>query len=172
MPAGTGSMPKRSTMKQHKLILAAVLAAALFTACVRDEPVDNRIYPEVNSALFTISNWDFHDPSYVGTIDYGTITYDILHYGAIMVYLKTGENSYSQLPVTFYQDPAYSTTLEVVTALGVVHIYWTDSDLAEPIPPPTLDFKVVTISESSMKYHPEVDWSDYNEVQEAFNLEP
>lgn len=151
--------------------LSIVLILLLFTAFEKEGPRGPEGNANVLSGTYIISNWSYSEPSFVGDITVPDITQDIIQNGAILVYIETGEGTFSQLPLTFYQSDNYSTSLEVVTALQKVHIIWTDSDLATPLLPPALNFKVVTIAASTRLAHPELDFSNYKDVVRTFELE-
>lgn len=124
----------------------------------------------VHGQVFTVSNWSYSAPSYYSDISYSAITQDIINTGAVLVYLSNGSGGYSQLPLTYYPSSAYSRTFETVSYPGGVRIYVTDSDLTQPVTPGTSSFKVVAISSSARIAHPEIDYSDYEEVAKVFHL--
>jgi hypothetical protein len=120
----------------------------------------------------TVSNWAYsaNDAAYIAEITSQSITQTVLNSGAVLVYVKYADNVWSQLPLTLYLDPAYSSTLEVITLLNKIQIVWTDSDLAQPNTPPTLTFKIVVITSTGTLLASKVDTSNYLEVSQAFGL--
>jgi hypothetical protein len=151
------------------LALMVVSLTTLFSGCKKEGPAGKDGNANVVSSSTTVSNWVYEGSSWKSIIPYPAITQDIINSGAVLVYMKTGE-SYNQLPLTFYQNPAYSTTIEVSTVVGGLALYWSDSDLSQPINPGTRTFKVVVIASSGMIQNPDVDYSNYEEVKSAFNL--
>jgi hypothetical protein len=123
----------------------------------------------VVSTTFTISNWTFNNPSYVGTQSIPAITQEILNNGAVLAYVKVGDN-YSQVPLTFYQSNTFSSSIEVAHGLGSISFFFTDSDLIQPVTPGPLTFKVVVIASAAKTQNPNVDFSDYEAVKSKFNI--
>lgn len=123
----------------------------------------------VQSGTYTVADWIYHEPSYYGEISVPFITEDIVREGAVLVYVETGINTFSQLPLTIYRSEDYSTTLEVLSRVRGVRIVLTDSDLIQPLKPRAMDFKVVAIASSELLELPDVDWTDYNAVQSVLN---
>lgn len=122
----------------------------------------------VVSKTFT-SNWILEDNFWYTVFDYPAINQDILDRGAVLVYLKV-ESSHLQLPVTLYLNENYSSTLSVYHSLGMVTIYWDDSDLLTPIEPGNYNFKVVVIAASTLAQYPGLNLSSYSEVASVLNL--
>lgn len=121
----------------------------------------------VVSGTTTSSNWTFYDPSWVTTYTYSAITQEIIESGAVLVYMKVG-NSYNQIPLTFYRSDSYSTSIEVSTFVGGFSIFWSDSDLLEPLYPGYHTFKVVVIAASETLKSGNIDFSDYEHVSTEF----
>ncbi len=151
--------------------LSIALILLLFTACEKEGPRGPEGNANVLSGTYTISNWSYSEPSFVGDFIVPDISEDIIQNGATLVYVETGEGTFSQLPLTFYQSDSYSTSLEVITMLQRVQIIWTDSDLTTPLLPPALNFNVVTIAASTRLAHPELDFSNYKDIVRTFELE-
>lgn len=163
-------------MKIARNWLLIVVILLTITSC-KDEYTD--VYPTVNnieSGIVTAydSDWHFYAPSWELNVDYDAITRNIHDYGAVLVYLENS-NTWRQLPLTFYSQEGdnynYSSTIEVSTYVGGVTIYWTDSDFVQPVHPGTRTFKIVVISPEAYQANPDVNYSDFNEVAETFNLE-
>ena len=123
----------------------------------------------VVSSTITSSSWAYSNPSWVISFTYPAITQSIIDEGAVLVYIKVG-NGYTQLPLTIYQSPNYSTSIEVSTFVGGLSLFWTDSDLIQPTNPGEHTFKVVVIAASGLIQNPNVDLGNYEEVKDAFNL--
>ena len=161
------------------LSMFALACGLLFTNCAKDGatgpagpagPAGANGNANVVSSTITSSNWTYNSPSWEITFTYPAITQDIIDKGAVLVYLKNG-TAYTQLPLTFYQSSSYSTSLEVSNFLGGVKIFWTDSDLTQPINPGSWTFKIVVIAASGKMANPNVNYKDYNAVKQAFNLQ-
>ena len=144
--------------------------SVMFSACTKEGPAGKDGNANVVSSSMTALNWSYNAPNWTVSFNIASITQDIVDRGAVLAYVKVG-NNFSQLPLTFYQDPAYSTSVGVLTVLGGVLVTWTDSDLTQPINPGPQVFKFVVISASSRQQHPNIDYTNYEEVKNAFNLE-
>ncbi len=161
--------------KNFKIFVAGLMIiAATFSSCSKEGPVGpagKNGNANVVSSSSVITNWNYNSSieSWVGVHTYPAITQSILDKGAVLAYLKDG-NSYYQMPFTFYDNPDYATSLKVETYLGGLSVHWADSDLNEPIHPGNRTIKVVVISASELKAHPNVDFKNYNAVKKAFNV--
>lgn len=155
--------------------LLLLVTMTIFSSCKKEGPegpagkdgVDGNA--NVVSSTITSSAWAYNAPSWAITFTYPAITQEIINSGAVLVYIKVG-NNYNQLPLTFYQSSSYSTTIEVTTFAGGLSLIWTDSDLTQPNNPGSQTFKVVVIAASGMIQNPNVDYSNYEEVKSTFNL--
>jgi len=162
-------------MKLFKPLLASLIISAL-SSCEKEilegpqGPPGPGGNANVQSDTYTVFNWLYNDPFYYADVFIPHITEDIIRDGAVLVYAETDPNTYSQLPLTFYQSDDYSTSLEVISSITQIRLIWTDSDLTEPIEPPELNIKVVCIASSELVIHPKVNYLDYEEVKRTFHL--
>lgn len=121
--------------------------------------------------------WD-NNTSWRVDINYKAIDADIDDYGAVLVYMNM-ENTWRQLPYTFYysmelEDGSlgyFSSSLEVSSYKEGVSIFWTESDFYDQYRPDQHDFKIVVIAASLYNSRLDVDYSDYEAVKKAFQLE-
>lgn len=148
---------------KKSLVLSIAISLIGLTSCTKKEVVN------VVSSSTGSSSWVFDDPSWTLSLSYPAITQDIIDNGAVLVYLKNGQ-AYNQLPLTIYQSASYSTSIEVSTFVGGVKIFWTDSDLIEPVNPGYREIKVVVISANGLAKNPSLDLEDYEAVVKAYNL--
>ena len=125
----------------------------------------------VRSGTYQVAEWEYDEPHYMADIDVSFITNDIFASGVILVYVKRTDDSFTQLPLTFYWSSDYSTTLEVISMIGKVKLQWTDSDLIQPVQPGSYTFKIVVIESSELLAQRGVNPNDYESVSRAFNLE-
>jgi len=161
-----------NSMKKVKLFSLMFLVAGMLVlnGCQKEGPAgeDGRDgNANVVSTTVTSSAWIYSDPSWTLNIPYAAVTQDIINTGAVLVYAKV-ETSFNQLPLTFYQTPTYSTSVEVSSYAGGVNLIWTDSDLIQPNTPNLETFKIVVISSAGIAQNPNVDLSNYEEVASAF----
>ena len=180
-----GAIPKSQTSRKRKLkffkmnsiksitSLVLLVTMTIFSSCKKEGPAgpagkDGNA--NVVSSTITSSSWAYTEPSWAITFTDPAITQEIINSGAVLVYIKVGDN-YTQLPLTFYLSSSYSSTIEVSTFVGGLSLFWTDSDLVQPNNPGSQTFKVVVIAGSGMIQNPNVDYSNYEEVKSKFNLE-
>jgi hypothetical protein len=180
----TGRYLKSQTSRERKLkffkmnsiktitSLVLLVTMTIFSSCKKEGPAgpageDGNA--NVVSSTITSSSWAYTAPSWAISFTYPAITQDIINSGAVLVYIKVG-NNYSQLPLTFYQSASYSSTIEVSTFVGGLSLFWTDSDLTQPNNPGSQTFKVVVIAASGLIQNPNVDYSNYEEVKSTFNI--
>jgi hypothetical protein len=123
----------------------------------------------VVSSIVTTSAWTNVSNYWQADFTYPAITSDIVDNGAVFIYIKNG-TAYAQLPFTFFTSSTYSSLIDFEYYLGGFSIYSTDSDLTTPANPGTKTFKVVVISASQRMANPSVNFHNYNEVKNAFNL--
>ena len=183
-------------MKKISKMVAAFAAVLLMTVSCGKQGPQGPVGPQgpaghdgnanvVSSSLWVESNdWVLEENEAGATywrvdIDYPAITADIVDYGAVLVYMNdmAQGTTWRQLPYTFYYsiiedgtEYFYSSSLEVSSYLNCVSIFWTESDFYEGYQPDRHQFKIVVIAASTYAAHPEVDYSNYEAVKEAFNL--
>ena len=133
----------------------------------------------VASSTVTVNSddWEWDNGSWRVDIDYEAISPDITDYGAVLVYMSDG-NAWHQLPLTYYysffeDDVEYfvSVSLEVASYDKGVTIFWTENDFYGGNRPECHDFKIVVIAANLYSARSDVDYSDYNAVKTAFQLE-
>jgi hypothetical protein len=169
-------------MKKTLLLFALPLLLSALS-CTREGPAgpagpqgpagQNGTGPQVFSSTITLApeDWVFQAPSYVADITWDALTPNIIDHGAVLVYWEVNPNQYTQLPVTFYDSPEFSTTVEYWKTDNTITVWWTDSDHNQPTAPGAQKFKIVIIESTDYlsKTHA-VDWSDYHAVKAHFNL--
>lgn len=148
-----------------KIISLVLISSLAFTFCRRDPevgptgprgprgPAGEDGSGAIVSNVYTVneSDWEYDDPSYFADIAIPDLTSDIVNNGIVLAYLKVDDNTFSQLPLTFYESDEYSSTLEVISFPELVSIVWTDSDLLDGGNPPTMEFRVVYMHNSTGK---------------------
>ena len=161
-----------------KISAMCLLACALFTNCKKGdtgpqgEPGTNGKNGNANVKSTTQSNvvWVYSDPDYVTTINMPEITQDILSKGAVLVYINTGNEVYTQLPVTFYPSNTYSETYSYECFVGGIRIFVTDSDLLKPLAQPSNNFKYKIVVMAGSDRVANVDTKNYQAVKSIYNL--
>jgi hypothetical protein len=123
---------------------------------------------DITSDTYVVS-WVFDDPSYKTTISEPKITQEIIDNGAVMVYKSNENGGWIALPYTLPIDNTYSSTFSFVLYDGGVTIWKTDTDLLT-LDPGTSTFKIVILSQHGLIKHPNLDLTDYKEVEKALDL--
>ncbi|MBX3103278.1 MAG: hypothetical protein KF690_12270 [Bacteroidetes bacterium] len=169
-------------MKKLLLFLALPLLLSALS-CTREGPPgpqgpagpagSNGTGPLVFSSTITLQpgDWVFQAPSYTAEVTWDALTPNIIDHGAVLVYWQVNPNQYTQLPVTFYQNAEFSTTVEYWKTDNTLTFWWTDSDQNQPTAPGAQTFKIVIIESTDfLSKTSAVDWSDYHAVKAYYNL--
>lgn len=172
-------------MKKLKLVCMALLAMVAMVSCRGPQGPQGPQGPMGNANVVSSTvtvypndwRWD-NNTSWRVDINYKAINADIDDYGAVLVYMNM-ENTWRQLPYTFYyttelEDGSigyFSSSLEVSSYKEGVSIFWTESDFYDQYRPDQHDFKIVVIAASLYNSRLDVDYSDYEAVKKAFQLE-
>jgi hypothetical protein len=163
----------KMTITIFALMVLSVVTVTTNVGCKGKDGAPGATGPQgnanVSSTTITSSSWTYSAPSWGMNLSFGAITQSIIDNGAVLVYVKTG-NAFNQVPLTLYTSASYSSTIEVSTYAGGVTLIWTDSDLTQPNNPGSLTVKIVAIASRSMMAHTNVNFDDYNQVKNAFNL--
>lgn len=171
-------------MKKVKLICMALLAMVAMISCRGPQGPEGPQGPmgnaNVASSTLTIypNDWYWDQTSWRVDIDYKAINADIHNHGAVLVYMDN-QNTWRQLPYTFYYSvnngdgttSYFSSSLEVSSYKDGVSIFWTESDFFDQYRPEQHTFKIVVIAASLYNSRADIDYSDYEAVRRAFQLE-
>ncbi|MCQ2319522.1 MAG: hypothetical protein MJZ90_11500 [Bacteroidales bacterium] len=172
----------------RNIIAVFLTSLALLSSCKGDRgpagPAGQDGNANVQSATIEtkFSDWDWSDEAMNWAIafDWDAIDMDMVDYGAMLVYLENPSSevyAWHQLPLTMAITDEYSAILETSYYDYGFSIFWTNSDLQkhrdvlqsyydqEP-----MMFKVVLIDATSYASHPDIDYSDYEKVANAFGL--
>jgi hypothetical protein len=152
------------------LVIAATLS---IPSCKKEEGPQGPAGPagnaNVKSQIITLSSsdWIGGGYGYEAAMPCSIITQDIAEKGAVLCYLRVGDNYF---PIPYSIDYGNWTThflfgYNVGNALFMVQ----DTDGETPNPG-TKEFKVVTIASASMSIPAELDVNDYNAVKEYYQL--
>lgn len=171
---------KLKTMKKINLLIWVLFVGILFSSCKKDkyQPVGD--YGNANvttSNTTTLNNWatDYDDGFNFGfstILTWEVITQSVVDNGIVMVYLQDG-SSWIALPYTESSDDIYVLSFNFSFQVGQIKIEvsgfddvynWGTSDFNG------LVVKTVVISEEGRMMHPNLDYTNYNEVNKVFNL--
>lgn len=158
-----------------------IMGATSFSSCKKkDEEIKKQIeeheankpHSSVKSMEITVSSsdWALNSGVYSSTKPCSIITQSIFNKGAVMCYLKDGDN-YFPLPYTLSFGPTnWISHYLFIYSVNSIHFEIYDDD-GGTLAPGTRVYKVVAIESTGLKQNPNVDLSNYYSVKEAFNLE-
>lgn len=167
-------------MKTKIFLPLAIVFAILFTQCTKEGPagpqgtagnngtngtngnanVTGSTTVTTNSASWTaISTWGFS-----AIINLGAIDQDIVDKGAVMVYEQLG-TGWLALPYTYGK-----VSRSYLFSPGMVKIYIQNTDGSTATNPGAITYRIVVISASNRMAHPNVDYTNYEEVKMVFGL--
>ena len=169
-------------MKKLSIICMALFAMLFAVSCRGPMGPEGPAGPtgnaNVKSSTVTVrsSDWYWDNTSWRVDLEYKAIDADIDNYGAVLVYMNSGD-TWRQLPMTFYysieEDGVayyYSSSLEVSSYEEGVSIFWTENDFYDGYRPDDHDFKIVVIAASEYQHRSDVDYSNYEAVKAAYKL--
>ena len=148
------------------------VTALVFNGCKGKDGAPGAQGPEGNATVIsdtaTVPSWlwalAFGNQYHCSITDH-SITQSIIDNGVVLVYEEAGINAWRPLPYTFT-----TTSRSCYFAVGFVYIESTNTDGTAPTNPGTIKYRIVVMSKRSMKSHPTVDYKNYAEVKQAFNL--
>jgi hypothetical protein len=162
-----------------KIVMLVVITSVLTTFSCTKEGKEGPVGPQgtvgtngnanVKSTAFTVYSWEWATSGNSKYIDITStlITIDIVNSGSVLLYIKSG-TAWQALPFTFPQGTT-STLFRYLYDFNLVEIQVTQ-ETGVPSITSNLDFKLVVISSSARIANPDIDYTDYYEVKEAFNL--
>ena len=170
-------------MKKLSLICMTLLAVFTMASCRGPQgPAGHDGNANVASSTVTVYSNDWrwvNDCQWMVEIDYPAINNNVFNHGALLAYMDV-DGSWSQLPLTYYYQDQLdngdlincAASIEVVTLSdGGVRLFWTESDFYAGARPQTHDFKLVAIEATVYANRSDVDYSNYEAVKTAFQLE-
>ena len=175
-------------MKIFNLLLAFFFVVILFiSSCSKDGAVGpagkdgangsngTNGNANVKTMTFTVTTWNSGSAYYYVFLTDTNITSTILNSGAVEVFWHITGTTWNPAPWRAYNPAGY--TVLAQASLGQVSVYWTydggtlNQSFNTYWGVSTCNFKVVCISSSAMKKHPETNWSNYSELQKVINIE-
>lgn len=134
----------------------------------------NGVDGNANVKCYTVNlfsnNWACSSICYADVTCSG-ITQDIINTGSVHVFMQSTTNTgvWLNMPWTEFNS-TYSSNYNFNYSLNSLRIFKQDSDLTTPANPGSRFFKIVVIASSGKLAHPEVDYTNYEEIKEAFDL--
>lgn len=127
----------------------------------------------ISSNTVTLSNWislydDGTEFTYSSTVTWPTITQDIRDRGLVMAYMKNpSTQAWQALPYSYSGD-GYSDAINFDVNTGLVNITYDGYDLSGSPGASSMNglitIRLVAASASARTAHPDVDWTNYEEV--------
>lgn len=118
----------------------------------------------IGTVTATVTSWSSSSTLYYANFTCPGLSQDIVDKGAVMAYEQFG-TSWVALPITNTNiSKYYYFTLQQVT------VAWRNTDGSQTANPGTQTYRFVFISSSRIQSHPEVDYRNYEQVKEVFNL--
>jgi len=154
-----------------KLFLFASIAVFL-TACKGEKgdtgPPGAQSNANVQSFTVTVesSSWIQEPPVWKSNIDVSAITQSIIDHGTVSVFISYDGSRWWALP-----SSSVGAEFNYYFFIHNVEIIYSLSNGNTPnLPPPTSQFKIVTITGSIARDNPDIDWNNYSEIKANFNL--
>jgi hypothetical protein len=128
------------------------------------------VYSDAKSQLITISDWTGDGNGYFGTAVVPIITESISTNGAVFCYIEdaTTQGIYWAMPYSEVQG-GWTRHWAFANDSDEILIQTQDDDGATPNPG-ARNFKIVVIESSGLILNPNVDFTNYKEVEKAFDL--
>lgn len=112
----------------------------------------------------TVTTWTQLGPLWKAEINVNDITSDIVDKGLVQVFKKYGPEWWALTDINVGNMTYFG------YGVGYVSIMNSNANGTTPIYPGNVTFRVVIISSSNLAAHPDVDFLNYKEVKDAFNL--
>jgi len=129
------------------------------------------VFNNVSSQIVTVgqNEWIGDGDGYSVTKSLSILNSSIASNGVVMAYMKDGED-YTAMPLTFSSGQGLWISHMIFThnSNSITFINYDDDGLTPN--PGSSTFKVVCISNSGLNQNPNVDLTNYKEVEKAFNL--
>ena len=163
---------KNLTLKGFLIVVAVIFS---FSSCKKEEgpqgPPGKDGNANVKTQIITVTpgEWNTNNSTLYVIKDVSIITSDIANSGAVMVYLKaTNSSSYQALPYTWPGNN--ERIMRFWYSKGSLEIDIYEENGPASTPTSTYTFKVVAIEGNLAEKNTNVNYNNYNEVKEYYNL--
>lgn len=160
--------------KLHFFIAAIINCCVLFTfsGCESEEPVDPA--KQVSSHTFSVGSWSYSSPVHYADLPVSEITSANINSAGVMVYYSVYQNVWISVPYTVY-GTLHDYHMGFVYDPGTVEVTWMYDGTSAGSDPntyygTTVRCKVVVVPSAARLANPDIDWNDYEEVKERFDL--
>lgn len=163
-------------MKKIKHLIYFAIVGTIFTSCAKDGatgPAGPAGNANVTSDTFSIPTWSTYSYCYYYDFYSSKLTHDIINTGLVETYLSNdGGTNYISLPQIFHDAVDY--WMRVRTEYDLVELQWWYDGSGIGVSPntyfgDTCKIKAVYIPASVRGNHPNVNWSNYKEMEEAIS---
>lgn len=131
----------------------------------------------ISSRTFYVESWNYASPNYYASLIVPEITTENINATGILAYFKTGANNeWTALPYTQYNTP-FNYLMNYTSLPGFVRINWfyntstSQGDDPNKYYNTNVQFKVVVIPPQERVLKPNVDYTQYEQVKQAFGLQ-
>ncbi len=148
----------------------ALYCTLIFSGCAKDGetgpqgPAGATGNANVIATSTLTASWVLSGTYYVAGMTVPAITQDIVDKGSVQVFTQYGDEWWA-LP-----DLNGVNSTQFGFGLGNVSLLNSNSDGSTPSFPSVSIFRVVVISSSNRMANPNVNWKNYKEIEQAFNL--
>jgi len=165
-------------MKNQKTIFLFTfsICVILIIGCAKDGETGPQ-GPQGNANVVSVTknvasnDWIMSDPIYYVDLTASNISQDILNGGTIQVFMESTTEIGVWLNLPWVQTySSYFSTFNFNYSLGSVRVSKYDSDNTQTSNPGVRSFKIVAIAGSARHANPNVDWTNYSEIESTFYL--
>jgi len=142
-------------------------------SCSKDNPDPS----SVQARTFLTNDWSYEAPEYINDLIVPELTSSNINSASVNVYFSIDDGgNWTALPYTQYNGSSPNYFMNFTTRIHYVRISWIyNTFLSEGRDPnkyygKTVQFKVVVTSSTARQANSDVDFNNYNEVKERFNL--
>ncbi len=149
------------------LVLALVTIMLTFNSCRKGDtgpqgPTGNANVIGTNT--ITVSSWNASGHNWTADLLTNAITPDIVDYGSVQVFIQYG-NEWWALP-----DINGVNVTQFGFSDGYVSLLNSNTDDTQALYPGVQTFRIVIISSSNAKAHPDMNWNNYEEIKQTYSI--
>lgn len=167
--------------KIYSLTVLTTVFLLLLTSCKKE--VEGPVGPKGPSGIdgnsnvksYTVnvasSNWTLSGNVYYFDVPVAGITSSIINSGDVRIFMESTASVgvWLNMPwIDYFSSSAFS-TYNYNYSLGGVRIFKTDSNLLAPTNPGVRNFKIVVVESSGMITNPDLDWTDYSQIEKVLH---
>jgi len=175
----------KKNIKTLAVMSLVALSSALMNSCSKGGCTDSKalnynskakkddgtcVFSDAKSQTITISDWVGDGNGFYATATVPIITQSISSNGAVLCYIEDAANPgvywampYSEVQSSWTRHWAFANDSDEI-------LIQTQDDDGLTLDPGSRNFKIVVIESSGLILNPNVDLSNYKEVEKAFNL--